>query len=973
MNKRETREQIRAAKRAARKKMSLDFNYMGNLLFYQGTDVQASQRFFFFNLLLSDYAKNEYQGYRTKANQIGENAKAALKNSPFGKPDEKNSKTMQILEQAIKILRQGITYERENELRYVQKKLKDYKKLFDIGMKDIDELNVIETCLQSIEESINGDPVGFDYNSLINVINLLLQGLPNTKSIYNYEEKHLEEIATRYEIARDTFLAEVEGTAKRDQLDKAETLERLEKSNKKFQRQASKIYIKNQTFNLSETKGRVSTNLKKAMTEIFSGENYNETIDTKLARKINRYLNSIFSNPTTLKKITEILNKENPIINGYSNSETEVKKLITNFISEYITRNMSEMLNESMDYSTITEELLTEINEKSSQSFEIQIEGIYKNFRENGRKLNFFEKDLAAVLAGDTSAKGMYDVLVKLNEELNRSEEFEILDRQLLTESLKLENGKGRNKYKKLLQLVKKLESFSKELSDLTSRREKKFTFATGEKNDKDKFVKTGKATLLLTINNGEATLEGVDQLKNSEAILQDLGLKNFNPKNLEMAIKKIKEQISLSLKNDIIKLLEEQTRDTRRLVIYYKLKAYLQRITVSIDGPTYSSVVQQIQEKITPEGLKNGKFRLNDNITIIIEDGDFTDFKASIPMSQLKKPEQSIYKEILGRVNEYYQKYSKDYQDKIVKEIGKITKQRKYIDYDKVAEGFFKAEEERQKKYNSMKKAFDSATKKLTDKFKNDSKRRERVLQMIEKGKTFLNDLKNSLYVSTISQSFDHYQNDIGFVSKPVGGNIINQINSLNILFERAGMGLTQEEIDWLIFACINNSSLSVVGHENETLLESILGSLAVFALFDEGAAELQILRNKIEDGVQKMSSPDILHLYRLNGIYFPGSYILQTVLKNIEFVFYQMQMTIKDTVGAQSNIKIISEVSIKNLPNQHNSLVTKSTVLNQKPWETVSEIAISKTSINIIFLAGLLSVVMGLKKQLGETELFN
>jgi len=68
--------------------------------------------------------------------------------------------------------------------------------------------------------------------------------------------------------------------------------------------------------------------------------------------------------------------------------------------------------------------------------------------------------------------------------------------------------------------------------------------------------------------------------------------------------------------------------------------------------------------------------------------------------------------------------------------------------------------------------------------------------------------------------------------------------------------------------------------------LIESYLGSLAAFALFDEGAVETHIIDNFKEDivkAIKNNKAQKIVHLYLVDGIYIKGSTVLKRTLNTI------------------------------------------------------------------------------------------
>jgi len=124
--------------------------------------------------------------------------------------------------------------------------------------------------------------------------------------------------------------------------------------------------------------------------------------------------------------------------------------------------------------------------------------------------------------------------------------------------------------------------------------------------------------------------------------------------------------------------------------------------------------------------------------------------------------------------------------------------------------------------------------------------------------------------------KTYTEYQNKIGFLGGSIGTNLHEQLGSINQLFTEMGIGLNENEITLLESLIINTSYYSIIGKKYKGVIERYLSSIAAFALFDEGGAEIELLQDQINDKVDK-TSPKILHLYRLNSIYFPGSYILQ------------------------------------------------------------------------------------------------
>ena len=175
---------------------------------------------------------------------------------------------------------------------------------------------------------------------------------------------------------------------------------------------------------------------------------------------------------------------------------------------------------------------------------------------------------------------------------------------------------------------------------------------------------------------------------------------------------------------------------------------------------------------------------------------------------------------------------------------------------------------------------AIEQQQQKLLDAFDYDTKTKEEQVAVLNKVAAIM---KNSIVVTETMKTFNQYSNKIGFVGGSLGPDIITQIQNFAELFESAGVPLTAEEQDWLIIALVNCSS-QTLGQGNRKPIEKYLSVMAGFAVFDEGSAELELLTNSMLGGMFKNNSPQIMHLYKLNGIYFPGSYILQRIYDNLK-----------------------------------------------------------------------------------------
>ena len=211
-------------------------------------------------------------------------------------------------------------------------------------------------------------------------------------------------------------------------------------------------------------------------------------------------------------------------------------------------------------------------------------------------------------------------------------------------------------------------------------------------------------------------------------------------------------------------------------------------------------------------------------------------------------------------------------------------------------------------------------------------------------------NIVKNTIIVTETVKTFNRYQNDIGFVNGSLGPNISSQLGKFSELFTSAGVSLSEDELMWLEVAIVNCSP-AALGSGNKGPIERFLSTMAGFAVFDEGSDEVQMIAAEAESYYSKTSSPKLLHLYRLNGMYFPGSYILQKIYNNLKGVVTSMIGLEKEvnTDGAKIRATATEAIINHNIHDLH------------ERWANTYAIASSSqyTSIEVTFLSGLLNIV--------------
>ena len=182
---------------------------------------------------------------------------------------------------------------------------------------------------------------------------------------------------------------------------------------------------------------------------------------------------------------------------------------------------------------------------------------------------------------------------------------------------------------------------------------------------------------------------------------------------------------------------------------------------------------------------------------------------------------------------------------------------------------------------------SFRQNTEKLRELREEQSKILEKLKVEINNGTTGLNELIKHVNIHTTVKGYksagrDSFKFYDGFEGAAFGSNLKNQLQIIaESSFALASTGgMTQEDIGWLHFAMIN-AGQQMIGRKNKHTLEDYFSIFVGFFMFNDA----QIM---MEDAFQSMkqdyeSSVDELHLYQLNGLFVPSSYLLQMTYERL------------------------------------------------------------------------------------------
>ena len=230
------------------------------------------------------------------------------------------------------------------------------------------------------------------------------------------------------------------------------------------------------------------------------------------------------------------------------------------------------------------------------------------------------------------------------------------------------------------------------------------------------------------------------------------------------------------------------------------------------------------------------------------------------------------------------------------------------------------------------------------------------------------LSSLKNNVQIGSTVKSYNKYDNRKGFHGGSLGGTVENQINNIYKLFEYGGFSngdLPNKE--WLIFT-IYNSGDALMGSEYREPIEDLLTTVAVMLMFDDVGQQVVYLNQQIKEkyNLNINNGSKFLHLYYLNGTYYPSSFILQLTYNKLTEIFSILQL---DKLSGTEAFDKISNGSRAEIINPVNRALQVGEVYKQgkkeikvtekEQWYQTFKYNQKSVSVNITFLAGMLDII--------------
>jgi hypothetical protein len=232
---------------------------------------------------------------------------------------------------------------------------------------------------------------------------------------------------------------------------------------------------------------------------------------------------------------------------------------------------------------------------------------------------------------------------------------------------------------------------------------------------------------------------------------------------------------------------------------------------------------------------------------------------------------------------------------------------------------------------------------------------------ERIEVIELILNELKEKYNILAncfiIEDSTKHYTNmgvgeEKDFLGGSLGSNISDQIGK--ILALQDGGLITSADADWLITAAINCGS-GLIGSHLKNSLEDYLAVFATILLFDDQQNIANEVANKmIEDIPNSQTSVNKIHLFSLDGGYYPLSVVLQLTYDKLVKIYGLEESELKTdgSHGAQVEINGFINPDDDYPPGTYNNLTLKS-------WDELSEKAKSSVKMKVKFVSNFMALL--------------
>ena len=937
-------------RRASAKTSPSQYAIYGNLLYYPN----SPQGLIFFETLSDKDGYNERRGikYQLRARQVYQQGLQHLNSNTLtadgwlkhGSEEYENK-----INAIIEFLKHAIDTEQENQLQYFKAK-KDLirKKFTDEEINGSPQLKTLVDYLQSVSTNLNN----FSYEYFIVLINSLLQGREYTKNSIIYEKNRLQEVQN-VSIQLTQQLAD--NMKKQNQVNDLSL--GMERRYYEESRRQIKIHYIEQKELLNYDTSLLSNKIKNVI---------QPTIDQKIAELVRNSINHVWEDPQIKNDFATI------ILNYYKQKQQKplqqtvadkMKEVVTKSVLNYVSENLDKISNSRFS-SNYTNQILNDVLNQLKNDMG------YANVTMTGLPNNLFWTTQLAYfdqyVKDSQRAKGLFDAIDKFYKQAHKTKIKNLSKDQKITYNALGLRGQGKTD-KAVMQsinFVHELERLAKQLHQQLKKNKlqtnDKITRTVtrqldGKKQEKEFVFTVDQHGRLIIPDDFKSYYAGA---QSAAALFQ---LKNSSAHTLQSLISAAKGKLSRFFVTKLNNLKNNGAKQQLLNTIKNNIRGEAQ---MNISGPTFNEIVAglQIQQRgeelvIYFPGYENNK---NDLITISMN------MNADTWVMQMQKlfSDNNIAgaNEVIQDIMDTKKRLHLQFQKNFSKAMNDMKKNDKLLSQTGVS-GFHNYREKANAFYEQWNRYHSVAIKQLNDLYTigvdlvQSSPSDKFSQEQNQKYKQLAHELEQTFYRTDTMKSYAQYQNDVGFVGGSIGTTLTQQLNAIAMIFEMAGYPL--DNLNLLQDLIMNTGPETIIKYKYRRPIETYLGALAAFMLFDEGGAEVEILQKTLTQNMKNAyTGPKILHLYRLNGLFYPGSYILAETLRGVEMLNLTISQIPKGTGSHGTTIRIVNKMTTNNIPKNSTS-----------PWQNVAQSAIDGgVSLHITFLAGMAQILNNLQQTMNK-----
>ena len=230
-----------------------------------------------------------------------------------------------------------------------------------------------------------------------------------------------------------------------------------------------------------------------------------------------------------------------------------------------------------------------------------------------------------------------------------------------------------------------------------------------------------------------------------------------------------------------------------------------------------------------------------------------------------------------------------------------------------------------------------------------------KKIDKAIAKFKKIYNGLADCFVIEDSTKYYDSFrvtkniQGDMtweAFQGGSLGSNLESQLSKINALYTAGG--LSTFDAEWLLDVCIN-AGPGMIGEGNKNNLENYFSAIAAILLFDN---QLGLAREIVQNIPSSGTSVKQLHVFSINGGYYPLSFLLKATRDHLTEVYQAANSELSNgTYGVRATLSGFAHHPPKFDP--------KFNPMTPDSWQDVYQKGISSTKLEITFLAGFLDLL--------------